>query len=198
MILYSEANTLGSHRVRLLLAEKNLSTEIILVDPDDVPEDLIHLNPYTSLPTLVDRDLVLYDAKVISDYIDERYPHPPMLPVEPVSRGKSRLALYRMEKDWYSLLPELSGTGATAEQARKMLTDSMIASAEVFRLKPFFLSDEYSLLDVSLAPFIWRFPQMGITLPAEAQPVLDYAQRLFARSGFQASLTDAEKDEPRQ
>ena len=104
MILYTEANTIGSHRVRLLLAEKNLSTELIVVNPEEVPEDLIHLNPYTSLPTLVDRDLVLYDAKVISEYIDERYPHPPMLPVEPVSRGKSRLALYRMEKDWYSCL----------------------------------------------------------------------------------------------
>jgi len=193
MRLYSEANAIGSHRVRLLLAEKSLPVELELVDPDDVPEDLIHLNPYTSLPTLVDRDLVLYDAKVISEYLDERYPHPPMLPIEPVSRGKSRLTLYRIEKDWYSLLPDLVGSGPRAERACKTLVDSLVASADVFRLKPYFLSDEYSLLDASLAPFLWRFPQMGIDLPVDAQPVIDYAERLFARPGFQASLTDAEK-----
>ncbi|MBX2886092.1 MAG: glutathione S-transferase N-terminal domain-containing protein [Granulosicoccus sp.] len=194
MILYTEANSIESHRARLVLAEKGIEVEIEIVDIHDLPEDLIHLNPYLTVPTLVDRDLVLYDARVICDYLDERYPHPPMMPIDPVSRGKSRLTLYRMEKDWYSLLPELTGSDdAVAGKARKTLQDSLIASTAVFAVKPFFLSDEYSLLDASLAPFLWRLSALGVTLPAEAQPISDYAERLFERKGFQASLTDEER-----
>lgn len=194
MILYTEANAIESHRARLVLAEKGIDVEIEIVDLDDLPEDLIHLNPYLTVPTLVDRDLVLYDAKVICDYLDERYPHPPMMPIDPVSRAKSRLTLYRMEKDWYSLLPDLtSSEGAVADKARKILQDSLTASTAVFAIKPFFLSDDYSLLDASLAPFLWRMNAMGVVLPAEAQPVSDYAERLFEREGFQASLTETER-----
>lgn len=194
MILYTEANTIDSHRARLVLAEKGIEAEIEIVDLDDLPEDLIHLNPYLSVPTLIDRDLVLYDARVICDYLDERYPHPPMMPIDPVSRAKSRLTLYRMEKDWYSLLPELmSKDQAAANKAGKILQDSLTASAAVFAVKPFFLSDDYSLLDASLAPFLWRLNTLGVVLPPEAEAVSDYAQRLYERKGFQASLTDAER-----
>jgi len=193
MILYTEADALDSHRVRLVLAEKGLQVDIQLVDPDNLPEDLIHVNPHLSLPTLVDRDLVLYDARVIVDYVDERYPHPPMMPIDPVSRSKSRLALYRMEKDWYSLIPGLTGDRNAAANARKILRESLLASQELFRLKPFFLSDDYSLLDASLTPFLWRLQSWGVVLSAQATAVQEYTGRQFARPGFQLSLTEPEK-----
>ena len=194
MRLYSDAQCIHSHRVRLLLAEKNLTAEIDLIDPHNVPEDLIHLNPYNSVPTLIDRDLVLYDVEVITDYIDERYPHPPFMPVDPVSRAKARLTLYRIQQDWYSLLPALGGDHqAGASEARKTLRDSITASAELFSLKPYFLNDEYSLLDATVVPLLWRFKQYGIELQATARAVDEYARRMFARPQFLASLTEAER-----
>lgn len=195
MRLYCDVSCIQSHRVRLLLSEKKIDFEVELVDPDNAPEDLIHLNPYCSLPTLVDRDLVLYDTRVITDYIDERYPHPPFMPIDPVSRAKARLTLYRIEKDWYSLVPALvGGQAAQKEQARKMMRDSFMASAELFSLKEFFLSDDYSLLDVTVAPLLWRFKQYGVTLPESARVIDEYAQRIFARPQFQTSLTEIETE----
>ena len=196
MRLYSDASCIYCHRIRLLLAEKNISVDVELVDPDNKPEDLIHLNPYRSLPTLVDRDLVLYDTRVITEYIDERYPHPPFMPIDPVSRAKARLTLYRIDQDWYSLLPALMNDNqpAQVDEARKTMRDSFTASAELFSLKDFFLSDDYSLLDATVAPLLWRFKLFGVELPASAQVVDEYAQRIFSRPQFQASLTEAEKD----
>jgi len=169
--------------------------EIIYVDPDKKPEDLIHLNPYNSLPTLVDRELVLYGPKVISDYLDERYPHPPFLPIEPVARAKTRLTLYRIEQDWFSLVDDIeSGDAARSEPAIKIMRDSITASADVFSAKPFFLSDDYSILDATLVPLLWRFRKYGVQLPKSAESVSEYADRMFARSAFQASLSDVERD----
>jgi len=169
--------------------------EIEDVDPNNKPADLLHLNPYNSLPTLVDRDLVLYDSRVVSEYLDERFPHPPLMPVDPVSRARSRLALFRIEKDWYELLPLLEGKDAKkADKARKTLKDSLIASADVFAAKPFFLSDEYTLVDATVAPMLWRLKHYGIELPKEAEAVSKYAKRMFDREGFQLSLTESERE----
>ena len=195
MLLYSDTDTVSNHIVRLVVAEKDIEIEVVFVDPDNKPEDLIHLNPYNSLPTLVDRELVLYGPKVVVEYLDERYPHPPFMPIDPVSRSKTRLTLYRIEQDWFSLIPDLESTDAArVETARKTLRDSITASADVFAAKPFFLSDDYSIIDATLAPLLWRFRRYGLDLPKSAQPVLDYAERLYARAAFQASLSDAEKD----
>jgi RNA polymerase-associated protein len=194
MTLFSDASCPQSHRVRMVLAEKGITVEIVNIDPDNLPEDLIDLNPYQSVPTLIDRELVLYDPQVITEYLDERFPHPPLMPVDPVSRARSRLALYRIEKDWYSLLKELELGEKTATKARKALRDGLTASAEVFAAKPFFLSDEFSLVDATIAPILWRLHHYRIDLPAQAKPVFEYAERIFARESFQASLTEAEKE----
>jgi len=195
MTLYSDPSSIHSHRVRIVLFEKDITVEIEDVDPDDKPEDLLHLNPYNTVPTLVDRDLVLYDSRVVSEYLDERFPHPPLMPVDPVSRARSRLALYRIEKDWYELLPIIEGDDAKkAEVARQTLRDSLIESASVFELKPFFLSEEYSLVDATVAPMLWRLNHYGIELPSKAAAVTKYAKRLFDREGFQLSLTESERE----
>jgi RNA polymerase-associated protein len=194
MTLFSDATCPQSHRVRMVLAEKGITVEIVNIDPGNLPEDLIDLNPYQSVPTLIDRELVLYDPQVIMEYLDERFPHPPLMPVDPVSRARSRLALYRIEKDWYSLLGDFDKGEKAAAKARKTLRDSLASSAEVFSAKPFFLSDEFSLVDASIAPILWRLNHYRIELPAQAKPVLKYADRLFKRDSFKASLTEAEKE----
>ncbi len=195
MTLFSNASCPHSHRVRMVLAEKGITVEIVNVDPDNLPEDLIDLNPYQSVPTLIDRELVLYDPQVITEYLDERFPHPPLMPVDPVSRARSRLALYRIQRDWYSLLGDLeSGTEKVAAKARKTLRDSLASSAEVFAARPYFLSDDFSLVDATIAPVLWRLKHYRIELPAQAAPVTDYAQRLFERESFQASLTEVERE----
>jgi len=195
MTLFSDAGCPHSHRVRMVLAEKGITVEIVNVDPDNLPEDLIDLNPYQSVPTLVDRELVLYDPQVITEYLDERFPHPPLMPVDPVSRARSRLALYRIKRDWYSLLDDLeSGTEKVAAKARKTLRDSLASSAEVFAARPFFLSDDFSLVDATIAPVLWRLKYYRIELPSQAAPVMDYAQRLFERESFQTSLTETERE----
>ena len=142
MNLFSSASCPQSHRVRVVLAEKGITVEIVDVDTNHKPEDLLDLNPYNTVPTLVDRELVLYDPRAIMEYLDERFPHPPLMPVDPVSRARTRLALYRIEQDWYELVPQLESRGEkTSSKARKILRDSLTASAEVFAAKDFFLSD---------------------------------------------------------
>jgi stringent starvation protein A len=195
MTLFSGATCPYSHRARIVLAEKGIAADVIDVNPDDKPEDLIDLNPYQTVPTLVDRDLVLYGSTIIMEYLDERFPHPPLMPVDPVSRAKTRLAMYRLERDLYTLLEELEcANDKQAAKARKSLRDNLTASAEVFGAKPFFLSDEFSLLDCTIAPVLWRLPHVGVELPTQARPVLQYAQRMFARDSFLQSLTDEERD----
>lgn len=194
LLLYSDAESVDSHRVRLVLAEKAINAEIQACDPDDPPAELAHLNPQNGLPTLVDRELVLYDARVIIDYLDERYPHPPFLPVDPISRARTRLALYRIESDWYSLLYQLTDAPESRQQFGLRLAESLAASADVFKAMPYFLSNEYSILDATLAPLLWRLRWLGVQLPDTAKPVSDYAQRVFYRDGFQASLTPQERE----
>ncbi len=195
MMLFSDPVCPYSHRARIVLAEKGINVEVQFVDSAHLPEDVIDLNPYQTLPTLVDRDLVLYDARVIMEYLDERFPHPPLMPVDPVSRAKSRLVMYRIERDWFSLVPDLESSGEKkSAKARQMLRESLTASAEVFSAMPFFLSDEFTLVDACLAPLLWRLPKYGVELPAAGKPVLQYAERIFNRGSFQDSLSEAERE----
>jgi RNA polymerase-associated protein len=195
MTLFSAPTDPWSHRTRLVLAEKGLVADMIDVDLARLPEDLLDLNPYHSVPTLVDRDLVLYDSRVIIEYLDERFPHPPLMPIDPVTRAQFRIALYRVERDWYGLAHEieLDPQGKSAAHSRKVLAEAISASSEVFKAKPFFLSDEFSLVDASIAPILWRLPAYGIELPAQAQPIVKYMNSIFARSAFRACLSDAER-----
>jgi stringent starvation protein A len=195
MTLFSSATEPESHRVRLVFAEKGITVEVLDVDAGNKPEDLVDLNPYNSVPTLVDRELVLYDPRTIMEYLDERFPHPPLMPVDPVSRARARLALYRIEKDWYQQLPALESKSEKAyTKARKIIRDSLTSSAEVFGAKPFFLSDEFSLVDATIIPVLWRLKHYRIELPRQAKPVMQYAARMYARESFKASLTDAERE----
>jgi RNA polymerase-associated protein len=195
MTLFSSTTDPESHRVRLVFAEKGITVEVVDVDASNKPEDLGDLNPYNSVPTLVDRELVLYDPRTIMEYLDERFPHPPLMPVDPVSRARARLALYRIEKDWYEQLPSLeSKSEKVFTKARKILRDSLTASAEVFGAKPFFLSDEFSLVDATIIPILWRLKHYRIELPRQAKPVMQYATRMFERDSFRTSLSDAERE----
>jgi len=195
MNLFSSGLCPHSHSVRMVLAEKGITVEIVDVDINEKPEDLLDLNPYNSVPTLVDRELVLYDPHTIMEYLDERFPHPPLMPVDPVSRARTRLALYRIQQDWYDLVPALESKGEkTSAKARKQLSDSLTSSAEVFAAKPFFLSDEFSLVDALVTPIMWRLQKYRIDLPRQAKAVSDYAERMFERESFQASLSEAERE----
>ncbi|MDH3900567.1 MAG: glutathione S-transferase N-terminal domain-containing protein [Gammaproteobacteria bacterium] len=195
MTLFSSAICPESHRVRVVLAEKGITVEILDVDSHNKPEDLIDLNPYNTVPTLVDRELALYDPRAIMEYLDERFPHPPLMPVDPVSRARTRLALYRIETDWYQLVPALESRGEkTSSKARKLLRDSLTAGAEVFGAKPYFLSDEFSLVDATIVPILWRLKRYKIDLPRQAKPIQQYAERMFERESFQASLSEAEHE----
>jgi RNA polymerase-associated protein len=195
MTLFSRPTDIHSHRTRLVLAEKNINIEIANVSGPDLPEDLMDLNPYHTVPTLVDRDLTLYDSRVIIEYLDERFPHPPLMPVDPVTRAQFRLALFRIETDWYSLAEEADQSdGKLSAKSRKLLRESILQSADLFGARPYFLSEEFSLVDCTIAPVLWRLPVYGIELGSEFEAVEDYMQRVFSRRSFQQSLTELEQE----
>jgi RNA polymerase-associated protein len=196
MALYSSETSLDCHRVRFVLAEKGINVDIVNISADEsAAADLAELNPYNEAPTLVDRDLVLYDAGVINDYLDERYPHPPLMPVDPVSRAQLRLTHHRIIKDWYSLAYALeSARGKVRETKAKQLKEGIIAANELFQMSEFVLSDELSLVDCTLGPLLWRLPFYGLKLGKPGASVEAYAHRIFSRPSFKSSLTQAERD----
>ena len=195
MTLFSGANDMFSHQVRIVLAEKGVSVDICQVDVNNLPEELLELNPYASVPTLVDRDLVLYTSRIIMEYLDERFPHPPLMPVYPVARGTSRLMMPRIELDWYSLADKIFTGAADADAARKELTESLLAIAPIFNEYPYFMSEEFSQVDCFMAPLLWRLPLLGIEFTGKgAKELKAYMNRLFERDSFQASLTDVERE----
>jgi RNA polymerase-associated protein len=197
MALYSSENCLNCHRVRFVLAEKGINVEIIHVEQDrSATADLAELNPYGETPTLVDRDMVLYGTWVVTEYLDERYPHPPLMPVDPVSRSRLRLAMYRMNRDWIEAgtIIETSSGEKKVAASKKQLKDSLIASDDLFGLTPFVLNDELSLADCALAPLLWRLPSYDVNLTQKQAPNLHrYMDRMFRRDSFQRSLTEAER-----
>ncbi len=194
MTLFSGADDLYSHQVRIVLAEKGVTVDVLQVDPSEMPEELIELNPYNTVPTLVDRELVLYNSRIIMEYLDERFPHPPLMPVYPVSRGQTRLMMHRIEHDWYTLVDRIR-RGDRADEARKQLQESLTAIAPIFNEMPYFMAEEFGLADCYLGPLLWRLPVLGIELDSRtAKEVKAYMTRIFDRESFKASLTEAERE----
>ncbi|MCZ6718551.1 MAG: glutathione S-transferase N-terminal domain-containing protein [Gammaproteobacteria bacterium] len=195
MVLYSDPSGPIGHSVRIVLADKGINVEIKYVDNDVRPEELVDLNPYNAILTLIDRELVLYDAQIMMEYLDERFPHPPLMPVDPVSRANNRQLRYRVMRDLYGLVPDLAGANEiAAANARKTLRDNLTAIAPTFSQKQYFMSDEYSLVDCCMAPLLWRLGHYGVKLPSSAKPLFTYGEKLFERDAFQASLSDVEKE----
>lgn len=195
MTLYSDPNSAQSHRVRIVLGEKDLvfNVEDVLLGQNN--EDLIALNPNNTTPTFVDRNLVLYESRVIMEYLDERFPHPPLMPVDPVIRAKTRMVLHYIEKDLYGLLVDVKSSGEKKSTAAKQkLKDNIMLSLDFIQGKKFFLSDDFSIIDCSMAPILWRLPEYDIELPNTAKPILKYADRLFERTSFIENLSEQEEE----
>jgi RNA polymerase-associated protein len=195
MTLFSDTIDIYSHQARIVLAEKGVGVEICYTDPNNLPEDLIDLNPYGTVPTLVDRELVLYNSHIIMEYLDERFPHPPLMPVYPVSRGQSRLTMHRIQTNWYALAEQILKGKGDVEAARNELREALLSLAPLFAETPYFMSEEFSLVDCYIAPLLWRLPALKIELTGNgSKDVRNYMKRIFERSSFKASLTDQERE----
>ena len=198
MTFFSDPTSHYSHRVRIVLAEKGVTVDLIESDAAHPPEELSELNPYNSLPTLLDRDLVLYESKVMMEYLDERFPHPPLLPVYPVARAESRLYIYRIERDWCALVDSILTTRSdnVIKKSTKELKEGITAIAPIFAEKPFFMSEEFTLVDCCIAPILWRLPSLGVDIRSSKQtkPLLAYMDALFNRDSFQESLSEQERE----
>ncbi|BFM48023.1 glutathione S-transferase N-terminal domain-containing protein [Marinomonas sp. THO17] len=197
MTFFSDGEDHYSHRVRIVLAEKAVTVDIIDVDPFNKPEELADVNPYNELPALVDRDLVLYEPNVMMEYLDERFPHPPLLPVYPVARAESRLYMYRIQRDWAKLADLIlsSKDKEAVAQAQKELREGLISVSPIFEEKPYFMSDEFTIVDCCLAPILWRLPVLGVEIPKEqAKALYKYMDLVFTRESFKESLSEAEQE----
>lgn len=196
--LYSATQELESHAVRFIMAHKSIECAVIELEFDDMPEEVLELNPCQTMPTLFDRGMVLYDLSVIMEYLDERFPFPPLLPIDPIEKAEKRLLIYRFtraEGCWYELVDTiLNGDKKAADAARKTLNGNLIELIPLFAYQPYFKSDTMTLVDVCLAPVLWRLGILGIELGDKAKPILSYAARLFDKEGFQEGLTFCEKD----
>lgn len=193
LTLYTTADGIQCHRARLVLAAKGVSYDRVLVDPAKPPQDLIDLNPYATTPTLIDRDLTLFDTAVVCEYIDERYPHPPLMPIDPQSRARLRVAAVRIERDWLPEVDAICAGGRLADAARKRLREHLLSTVPLFKASRFFLNPEMSLADCLVAPVIWRLSWLQVDLGREGKPIIDYGERLFHSQGFARSMTDQEK-----
>lgn len=198
MTYFSDPCDHYSHRVRIVLAEKGVTADQVDVDPGNIPSELSEINPYNSLPTLLDRDLTLYETRVMMEYLDERFPHPPLLPVYPVARAESRQFMYRIENDWCPLVKVIvqSKNKDAVAKATKELQDSLVTIAPIFSEKPFFMSDEFTLVDCCLTPILWRLDSLGVNIPRTRQtmPLFDYMERMFKRESFLESLSEQERE----
>ena len=194
MTLYSGTTDPFSQRCRIVLHEKGMDFQIIDVDLDHKPEDLAVMNPYNRTPVLVERDLVLYESNIINEYIDERFPHPQLMPADPVARARARLFLHQVEKDIFSHIEALEkGTERQREKARAHVSDALSQIAPMFVKQKYMLGEEFSMLDVAITPLLWRLDYYGIQLPKQAAPLMKYAERLFSRPAFIEALTSAER-----
>ncbi len=195
MALYSGTDCLYSHGCRIVLFEKEVECQIIYVDDQRPSDELAELNPYNETPTLLDRDLVLYGAQIINEYLDERLPHPPLMPVDPVNRGRARLMISRVQRDWLKpMINDRDANRSDSTQIRSAVRDGLIAISPLFREQAYMLGEEFSLVDCFVAPLLWRLKSLDIELPRQAKPVLDYAQRLFEKSSFASSLSEVERE----
>ena len=195
MTLFSSSTCAMSHCARLAMFEKGVTAEIEYIDPNNPPESLLEINPNGSLPTLIERDLVLYDSRIIMEYLDERFPHPPLHQMDPVSRANARMVIKRIDQDWYHLLDEILNSGEKkSARAKKMLRESLIASVPLFEAFDYFISEDFSLIDCALAPLLWRLPSLGIDLSETAPVITAYGQKIFSRPAFIESLSEDEKE----
>ena len=199
MILYSDRDDHYSQRVRIVLAEKDISAEIKESKHDETPDEILSISPYHKLPILVDRDLAIHDPAVMMEYLDERFPHPPLLPVYPVARANSRTLMLRIDREWSPLFDILiDGTKPEKElmKIREELLHEISSIAPTFKEFKFFMSDEFTLVDCFFAPLLWRLPSIGIKLPVNRhlKPLLDYQKSVFERPGFLDSLSSLERD----
>ena len=194
MTLYSGAATVQSHSCRIVLYEKDVECQIHYLE-NEHHEELAELNPYNETPTLVDRELVLYGPQIINEYLDERLPHPPLMPVDPVNRGRARLMILRILRDWYELIDKAGVDRPTLDaRSRQVFRDGLISISPVFNEQPYVMGVEFGLVDCFMAPILWRLPLYGIELPYQARPIADYANRLFERESFMGSLSEAENE----
>jgi RNA polymerase-associated protein len=213
MTLYSGTTDAFSQRCRIVLHEKGMDFQIIDVDLDHKPEDLAVMNPYNQVPVLVERDLVLHESNIINEYIDERFPHPQLMPADPVMRARARLMLFNMEQELFSQveimeagkekpmekelfchLDALEGNNQkNAEKARGLVRDALLQITPVFAKHKHMLGEDYSMLDVAITPLLWRLDYYGIQMPKQAAPLMKYAERLFSRPAFSEALTSAER-----
>ncbi|MEC9190577.1 MAG: glutathione S-transferase N-terminal domain-containing protein [Pseudomonadota bacterium] len=195
MTLYSNPECPQSHRVRIVLGEKDLTFKVQDIQNNERNEDLISLNPNHSTPTFVDRNLVLYESRVIMEYLDERFPHPPLMPVDPVVRAKTRMVLHYIERDLYGLLNDIGSSGEKkSSQAKAQFKNNLMSAMDFFQSKKYFLGEDFSLIDCSMAPLLWRLPFYNITLPKNAKPLISYSEKIFDRKSFQENLSDFEQE----
>ena len=194
MTLYSGTTCPFSQRCRIVLYEKGMDFQIIDVDLHNKPEDLAVMNPYNSTPVLVERDLILYESNIINEYIDDRFPHPQLMPADPVMRARARLFLFRFENELFSHVDAIeAGTQKQADKARQIIRDNLTQIAPVFMKQKYMLGEEFSMLDVAIAPLLWRLDYYGIQLSKPAAPLMKYAERLFSRPAYIEALTPSEK-----
>ena len=199
MALFSDPMDHYSHRVRIVMEEKGISAEIIDSDVNNLDSEILEVSPYAELPVLVDRDVCLYDSVILMEYLDERFPHPPLLPVYPVSRAHIRLFIQRIEKDWCGIFDELISGNASEAKAKKLRSDlksQIIGMSQILKEKPYFMSDDFSLIDCCIGPILWRLPLIGIELQKDAKtkPIYEYMQRVFTKPCFINSLSELERD----
>ena len=194
MTLYSGTSCPFSQRCRIVLYEKGMDFQIVDVDLYNKPEDLAVMNPYNQVPVLVERDLILYESNIINEYIDDRFPHPQLMPADPVMRARARLFLFRFEQELFNHVQTLeSGTQKAQEKARLYIRENLIQIAPIFVKQKYMLGEEFSMLDVAIAPLLWRLEFYGIQLPKQCAPLMKYAERLFSRPAYIDALTASEK-----
>ena len=193
ILLFTFPDCLDSHRTRLVIKEKEIAAELHEVDTNNLSEELKIISPYNDFPTLVDRELILQNSRVIIEYLDERFPHPPLLPVNPVARAKFRIALHRIEDQWY---PEFNNSykNGTLTDSFKEKIKNYFLEITPFISDKFFMSDDFGLVDCSLAPLLWRMKHLNVEIPENKKIIEKYAERIFSRESFQNSLTETEKD----
>jgi RNA polymerase-associated protein len=195
MLLHTDVNSISSHSLRILLRDKDVECDMRYVNSAERQEALFELNPYGETPVLIDREMVLYEFYPVVEYIDERFPHPPLLPADPIGRGKARLTIARMQRDWMIDIDKaIAAEEPLSDELKQSVRDGLIALSPLFNDQPFFTGQDYTLVDVMIAPMLWRLKSLGIELPEKAQPVLDYASRLFAREQFEMSLSQQEME----
>ena len=193
--IYSETEEFDSHRIRFLLATKNINCKIISVDRSDPPEDLLANNPKLEIPTLVDRDMHLYGVNVITEYLDERYPHPPLMPPDPMTRARLRFTVLRLENGWFQFVDKIeNAVGDAKQQAVDELTAELVAAESLFSENPYFMNSDMTLVDTNLVPFLWRLEHYGLDWEALPKSLRNYSHRMFQSKGFKKSITEAERE----